>query len=228
MARIRQVGPGRKTVGTIDGITYVTRNGVTYVRSAPTMPASAYNTPAAKRRQALFKLIMKHIKYHLRTIRQTFTPLGNETPFNRYFSANSKGLTAALDALVDQYLAGEDITITEIEAAISTYAAAHPKSICIASKSGYQEVYLTGDWPATITLNAQEGDSTVIIIVAENGSTTTINANGSITTGGGSNSSGGGNGSNSGSGSGGSNPSNPSGGDGGDGGDGGEGGLSEG
>ncbi|MBQ6179811.1 MAG: hypothetical protein IJK32_09870 [Bacteroidales bacterium] len=40
MAKVTQVGPGRKTTGTIDGITYVTRNGVTYARSAPTMPAS--------------------------------------------------------------------------------------------------------------------------------------------------------------------------------------------
>lgn len=49
MAKINQLGPGRKTTGTIDGITYVTRNGVTYARSTPTMPASAYNTPAAKK-----------------------------------------------------------------------------------------------------------------------------------------------------------------------------------
>ena len=32
MAQIKQIGPGRKTTGTIDGVTYVTRNGVTYVR----------------------------------------------------------------------------------------------------------------------------------------------------------------------------------------------------
>ena len=57
MAKITQVGPGRKTTGTIDGITYVTRNGVTYARSAPTMPATAYNTPAAKKRQAIFKMV---------------------------------------------------------------------------------------------------------------------------------------------------------------------------
>ena len=57
MAKITQVGPGRKTTGTIDGITYITRNGVTYAHSAPTMPATAYNTPAAKKRQAIFKMV---------------------------------------------------------------------------------------------------------------------------------------------------------------------------
>ena len=42
-----------------------------------------------------------------------------------------------------------------------------------------QKVYLTGPWPDTITLRASGGDSTIIVIVAENGSTTTITPNGS-------------------------------------------------
>ena len=70
MARIKQVGTGRKTTGTIDGITYVTRNGVTYARTTPTMPASAYKTPAALKRQAIFKMVQMHLNYHSRTIRQ--------------------------------------------------------------------------------------------------------------------------------------------------------------
>lgn len=182
MAQIKQVGPGRKTTGTIDGITYVTRNGVTYARSTPTMPASVYNTPAAKKRQAIFKFVQMHLKLHLRTIKQTFTPKGNGTPTNRYYSVNGKALTLALDTLAELYCAGQDVTIDDVEQAISDYAAANPKSIKIASKSGYQEVYLTGAWPDTITLNARTGDSTIIIIVAENGVTTTINADGTVTT----------------------------------------------
>lgn len=183
MAKVTQVGPGRKTTGTIDGITYVTRNGVTYARSAPTMPASAYNTPAAKLRQAIFKMIQMHLKYHLRTIKQTFTPKGNGSASNRYYSFNGKALSKALEALAELYVEGEDVTITDVEAAISAYAQEHPTSIKIASKSGYAEVYLTGDWPDTITLNALSGDSTVIIIVNENGVQTTINADGTVTTG---------------------------------------------
>lgn len=206
MAKIRQVGIGRKSSGTIDGITYITRKGMTYARSAPTMPASAYNTPEAKKRQAVFKLIQMHLKFHLRTIRQTFTPQGNGTPTNRYYSVNSKALNLALDSLAEQYVNGQDVTITDIESAISSYAASHPTSIRIASLSGYGEVYLTGTWPNTITLNALGGDSTVIIIVAENGTVTTINPDGTTTintngssstgndTGGSGNSSGGGNG----------------------------------
>ena len=182
MARISQIGPGRKTIGTIDGITYVTRNGVTYARSAPTMPASAYNTPAAKLRQAIFKMVQMHLKLHLRTIKQTFSTSGNGSPSNRYYSLNGKALTKALSSLAEQYVDGEDVTITDIEAAISDYATEHPTSIRIASKSGYREVFLTGPWPDTITLNALAGDSTVIIIVNENGQQTTINADGTVTT----------------------------------------------
>lgn len=181
MAQIKQVGIGRKSSGTIDGITYYSKNGKTFARSTPTMPASAYNTTEARTRQAIFKFIQMHMKHHLRTIRQTITPK-NGSSSNRYYSLNKKGFNAALQTLAEQYVEGADVTITEVEAAISAYATEHPTSIKIASKSGYQEVYLTGAWPETITLNALSGDSTVIIIVSENGVKTTINADGTVTT----------------------------------------------
>ena len=190
MAQIKQIGPGRKTSGTIDGITYVTRNGKTYVRSTPTMPIRAYRTPAALKRQAIFKMVQMHLKYHLRTIRQTFTPKGNGSAVNRYYSVNGKALTKALEALADRLVAGEDITLTEVEAAIAAYATEHPEAIRIGKLSGYGEVFLTGAWPDTITLNANGGDSTIIVIVAENGSTTTIEPNGSTVVVSGSNDSG--------------------------------------
>ena len=177
MAQIKQVGIGRKSSGTIDGITYYTVNGKTFARTTPTMPASVYNTPEARTRQAIFKMVQMHIKHHLRTIRQTITNKSG-SPSNRYFSLNYKALSQALQALAELYVNGQDVTITDVEQAISDYAAEHPTSIKIASKSGYQDVYLTGPWPDTITLNALAGDRTVIIIVAENGTQTTINADG--------------------------------------------------
>ena len=181
MAQVKQVGIGRKSTGTIDGITYYTLNGKTYARSTPTMPASVYNTTEARIRQAIFKFIQEHMKHHLRTIRQTITNKSG-SPSNRYFSLNYKALSQALQALAELYVEGQDVTITDIEQAISDYAAQHPTSIKIASKSGYADVYLTGPWPDSITLNALTGDSTVIIIVAENGTQTTINADGTVTT----------------------------------------------
>ena len=182
MAQIKQVGIGRKSSGTIDGITYYVLNGKTFARSTPTMPVSVYTSTEARIRQAIFKFVQMHTKFHLRTIRKTFTAT-NGTPCNRYYSLNKKGLYAALQTLAEQYVGGADVTIDDIEQAICDYAAAHPKSIKIASKSGYAEVFLTGPWPDTITLTPTGGDSTVIIIVSENGGQTIINADGTVTTG---------------------------------------------
>jgi len=205
MAKINQIGPGRKTSGTVDGVTYVTtRNGNTYVRVTPVLPAYVFKTPAALKRQSIFKMVQMHTKYHLRTIKQTITRKGNGTVSNRYVSLNYKAFSAALDALADRMVAGEDVTLTEIEAAIAAYAAEHPEAITIAAKSGYGDVHLTGAWPDTITLRASGGDSTIIVIVAENGSTTTITPaeGGSTTVVSGGNGSSGSSGSGSGSGSG--------------------------
>ena len=90
MAQIKQVGIGRKSSGTIDGITYYNLNGKTFARSTPTMPASVYNTPEAKARQAIFKFVQMHTKFHLRTIRKTFS----KPPYERNpdFTGNSANM----------------------------------------------------------------------------------------------------------------------------------------
>lgn len=174
MAKIKQVDPGRKTSGTLDGVTYVTtRKGVTYARVKGVLPAYVTKTPAALKRQSIFKMVQEYANFHLRTLKQTITRKGNGTVINRFTHLNYKAFAAALDALADRMVAGEVVTLTDIEAAIAAYAAEHPQAILIAARSGYGKVYLTGAWPSTITLRAN-GDSTVIVIVAENGSTTTI------------------------------------------------------
>lgn len=175
MARINQVGPGRKTSGTIDGVTYVTtRNGNTYARVKGVLPAYVFKTPAALKRQSIFKMVQEYANFHLRTLKQTITRKGNGTVINRFTHLNYKAFAAALDTLADRMVAGEVVTLIEIEAAIAAYAAEHPQAILIAARSGYGKVYLTGAWPDTITLRATGGDSTIIVIVAENGTTTTI------------------------------------------------------
>ncbi len=180
MAQIKQIGPGRKTSGTIDGVTYVTtRNGNTYARVKGVLPAYVTKTPAALKRQSIFKMVLEYANFHLRTLRQTITRKGNGTVINRFTHLNYKAFAAALDALADRMVAGEVVTLIEIEAAIAAYAAEHPQTILIAARSGYGKVYLTGAWPDTITLRASGGDSTIIVIVAENGSTTTFNPDGS-------------------------------------------------
>lgn len=175
MARITQVGPGRKTSGTLDGVTYVTtRNGNTYARVKGVLPAYVTKTPAALKRQSIFKMVQEYALFHLRTLKQTITRKGNGTVMNRFTQLNYKAFSAALDALADRMVAGEVVTLADIEAAIAAYATENPQAIVIAARSGYGKVYLTGAWPDTITLRASGGDSTIIVIVAENGSTTTI------------------------------------------------------
>lgn len=164
MAIIKQVGIGRKASGTIDGITYVTRNGVTYARSAPVMPARMFKTPSALKRQAIFKMVQMHLRYHQRTIKQTFTPKGNGTPYTRYHAENGKHLTFALAPLAERMVAGDVITISEVEAAISAYATEHPDAIKIAMKNGFENVFLTGAWPDTITLHMSGCGSTTVIV----------------------------------------------------------------
>ena len=163
MARIKQVGIGRMTSGTIGGITYVTRGNVTFARSTPTMPAHVYTTPAAKKRRAIFTMIQMHLKHHLPTLRKTITPKGIGSAYTRYYSLNAKPLARALDLLAEELVAGKDVTISDVEEAITAYAAAHPDEICIASLKGYKELFLSGPWPDTITLNAVKGKSTIVI-----------------------------------------------------------------
>jgi len=129
MAQVKQVGVGRKTTGTIDGITYYTLNGKTFARSTPTMPVSVYTSTEARIRQAIFKFVQMHMKMHLRTIRQTITAKTG-TPCNRYYSLNKKGLSAALQTLAEQYVDGLDVTISDIEAAISAYEDCQQERLC--------------------------------------------------------------------------------------------------
>lgn len=164
MAIIKQVGVGRKASGTIDGITYYTRNGVTYARSTPTMPARMFKTPAALKRQAIFKMVQMHLRYHQFTIKQTFTPKGNGNPYNRYHAENGKHLTCALASLAERWVAGDAIDISEVEAAISAYATEHPDAIKIAMKDGFEEVFLTGAWPNVITLSSSGSGNTTVTV----------------------------------------------------------------
>ena len=165
MVKIKQVGIGRMASGTIDGITYVTRGDVTFARSTPIMPAHVYTTPAAKKRRAIFNMIQMHLKHHLPTLRKTITPKGIGSAYTRYYSLNAKPLASALSGLAEEMVAGKNVTLTDVEEAITAYAADHPGEICIASLKGYKESFLSGPWPDTITLHAVKGKNTIVITV---------------------------------------------------------------
>ncbi len=108
-------------------------------------------------------MIQMHLKHHLPTLRKTITPKGIGSAYTRYYSLNAKPLARALGALAEDVVAGRDVTITDVEEAITAYAADHPDEICIASLKGYKELFLSGPWPDTITLHAVKGKSTLVI-----------------------------------------------------------------
>ena len=181
MAIIRQIGPGCLASGTIDGIIYYVRNGKMYARAVPIIPESSYNNPAARIRQAIFKMVQMHLKYHLRTIKQTVSPEDSGSSSNRYFKLNKTGLYAALKPLAELYVGGQEVTITDVEQAICDYAVDNPNSIMIAALSGYREVYLTGSWPDAIALKAKSGGNKIIVVVAEKNVTATVTTHSSNT-----------------------------------------------
>ena len=181
MVKINSIGVGQKTSGTLDGITYVTRKGMTYARAKGKMPKSAFSTPKARKRQAIFKMVQMHIKYHLNTIRQSIEPQGNCNAYNYYYTKNKEHFAKALDSLADRMVAGDDIFITDVEQAICNYATEHPLAIKIGIMSGYSDIYLAGAWPDTITFMTTGRDKTKIIIIADNGSKTVIDPDGTTT-----------------------------------------------
>lgn len=152
MVKIYQIGIGQKSSGTFDGITYVTRRGVTYARTKPVMPKKLYKSTEARKRQAIFKMVQMHIKHHLNIIKVTFDPSEKGSVSNNYYHTNKDALAAALAPLAERYVNGEEINISKVETAICNYASINTESIRIASKKGYKKVYLTGAWPKSITL----------------------------------------------------------------------------
>ena len=171
MVKINSIGVGQKTSGTLDGITYVTRKGMTYARAKGKMPKSAFSTPKARKRQAIFKMVQMHMKYHLNTIRQSIEPQGNCNAYNYYYTKNKEHFAKALDSLADRM----------VEQAICNYATEHPLAIKIGIMSGYSDIYLAGAWPDTITFMTTGRDKTKIIIIADNGSKTVIDPDGTTT-----------------------------------------------
>lgn len=173
MAQIKQVGVGQRSTGTVDGVNYAVINGRTIARRLPVMPAHMFQTPGAKKRQALFTLMQWHLKQHRRTLGQTFGKSRYGTSSNRYLSVNYAPLAQALDALADQLVSGGQVARQEVEQAIAAYATQHPNAILIGLRDGYAEVCLEGAWPSTITLKALGGDNTIVVYTGEDGTPVT-------------------------------------------------------
>lgn len=184
MARIKQIGVGRKSSGMIDGVVYAVVNGHTIARSAPTMPRRIYETPAARLRQATWRMIQRCASQHTWTIRRTFDRTPNGSAYNNFVKVNFNALKAAFSELAQREVNGDTISIQDIEDALTVYATAHPNTIVIAKKSGFSTVYLSGSWPQSITLTSTSGLNSIVITCHPDGSTTTDTPSGGNTPGG--------------------------------------------
>ena len=165
MAQIRNVGAGIRTSGKVDGLVYVHVNGRTFARALPIFPKGMFKTPEAKKRQALFTLVQWHMKFHSATIKKCFSKGKFWSAQNNYFHRNAKAFREALDSLADSYVQGQQVSVTDIDNAIGSYAASHPESIQIGGLDGYLPVYLNGPWPETITLTNGHGSTTTVVLV---------------------------------------------------------------
>ena len=165
MAQIRSIGVGARTTGKVGNVVYVHRNGKTYARSLPIMPAGMYKTPAARKRQAIFLLSMNYIKMHAATIMKSFDAFRYISPRNAFFKTNGKALTQAMAPLAERQLQGETITPDMIEEAVTAYATANPTAIVIGKKMAYQNVYLTGAWPSTLNLYPDSGNTASVVVI---------------------------------------------------------------
>lgn len=178
MARISQIGVGRGSEGKIDGIVYAKIKGITVARRLPHMPAAMFKTPAALKRQAIFKLVTMHVMNHLGTLSRTISGYADGKRYLPYPAVyrklNGAAFTAALGALAEQQVAGQTVDIAQVEQALASYATSHPASIVIGHRDGYGEVYLTGTWPSQITLRARRGTDTIVVFEAADGTTTTV------------------------------------------------------
>lgn len=145
MAIIRSMGVGsaKKSMG---NVTYRTVRGRTIgsqkVASRPLTRATDISV-----NQFVFGLITRFMAIHAADIMVSFnrTKFGSER--NYFAKVNYSALRLALTSLYNAGVTSvDDISDAQIEQAIAAYATANPQAIYRVKRSGYDVVYLTGEW----------------------------------------------------------------------------------
>lgn len=145
MAIIRSMGVGsaKKSMG---NVTYRTVRGRTIgsqkVASRPLTRAEDISL-----QQFIFGLITRFMAIHAADIMVSFnrTKYGSER--NYFAKVNFSALRLALTPLYNAGVTSvDDISDAQISQAIATYATANPQSIYRVKRSGYEVVYLSGEW----------------------------------------------------------------------------------
>lgn len=159
---------------TLDGVVYRNLGGRTIASRLPHFPQSMFATAEARQRQSLFKLTSMVAARWGATLRLSYDRSDCGTSRNNWLKNNNAALRAALQPLAVQMAAGTVVTVAQAVAAVETYATVHPDIITIGKLKGYTPCYLTGAFPATITMHSLSSTASVVIVVSPDGVSRTI------------------------------------------------------
>lgn len=169
MAIIRSlaIGKGRKSAG---NLTFRTVRGRTII-SEKVGPRTITRGDGMSEFEARFKLISMFIGAHRADINASFDKSKFGSQGNYFYKLNKVGLESAIESLIPN---ASSATITEINAAISTYATANPDIIYRVKKTGYENKFLTGAWkssdnpiPPVSDLKVMSGTTRITAVLAE-------------------------------------------------------------
>ena len=148
MAIINAIGVGRanKSIGQF---TYRTVRGRTVASQKRKKGDQGAITRGLKGnlRKPIFGMINLYMAEHASDIQVSFNRSKYGSQRNYFFTANYRGLSAALSPLaMTSSINNELPSVAEIDEAIATYATANPTSIYRVRLNGFPIVYLSGEW----------------------------------------------------------------------------------
>lgn len=145
MAIIRSMGVGsaKKSMG---NVTYRTVRGRT-LGSQKVAPRPLTRATDVSLQQFVFGLITRFMAIHAADIMVSFNQTKYGSERNYFAKVNFAALRMALRPLYNAGVSSvDDISDAQIEQAIATYATSNPQAIYRVKRSGYDVIYLTGEW----------------------------------------------------------------------------------
>lgn len=136
------VGRGRKSAG---NLTYRTVRGrciASQKREKTGNPSGSISVA-----QATFSIISTFMRAHASDIDVSFARSTYGSQRNAFYKLNKSALRAAVNALAVTYSASKARpSITEIDAAVGSYATENPTAIVRVNLPGFDQVYMDGPW----------------------------------------------------------------------------------
>lgn len=137
------VGKARNSAG---NVTFRTVRGRTIMSEKVTANPSITRNPSQELNIKLFGLIARFMRAHASSIEVSFDKSKYGSQRNYMQRINSFHLRQAFIPLAESVDEVWQASATEIEDAIGTYAAANPATILRVKRTGYDLLYLTGNW----------------------------------------------------------------------------------